>query len=53
MDKSSFNLGLIVGILGTIAGVALLLTGQTFLGFFGTIASLGLAFQGYRDRNKK
>lgn len=52
MDKSNFNVGLIAGILGSVAGLAIIFTGQILIGAFGTIASLGVALQSHRDPNK-
>ena len=43
------NLGLIIGILGFIAGIALLFTESWFIGLFGGIASAGIAYKGYKD----
>jgi hypothetical protein len=47
--KKSINLPLIIGILGTIAGVFLIFSDNSFIGFFGAIASAGLAYKGYKD----
>lgn len=43
------NLGLIIGLLGIIAGIGLLFTESWLIGIFGTIAGAGLAFKGYQD----
>jgi hypothetical protein len=43
------NVGLILGILGFIAGIALLFGKNWFIGIFGSIASAGIAYKGYRD----
>ena len=48
-NKNSVNLGLILGILGFIAGIGLLITENWFIGIFGSIASAGLAYKGYQD----
>ena len=47
------NLGLIIGILGFIAGIALLFTESWFIGIFGGIASAGIAYKGYMDLKEK
>lgn len=48
-EKKSFNLGLIIGILGMMAGISLLFTNSWLIGIFGTIASAGISYKGYRD----
>ncbi len=48
-NKSAFNLALVVGILGTIAGIVLLFSDNWFIGLFGSIASAGVAYKGYQD----
>ena len=48
-NKSSVNLALILGILGFIAGIALLFGESWFIGIFGSIASAGVAYKGYQD----
>lgn len=45
--KNTFNLGLIIGIAGTLAGIYLIIAGDTFFGICGSIASAGLAYQSY------
>lgn len=47
--KKTTNLGLIIGILGFIAGIGLLFTESWLIGIFGSIASAGLAYKGYQD----
>ena len=47
------NLGLIIGILGSIAGISLLFTESWFIGIFGGIASAGIAYKGYSDLKKQ
>nr|WP_321235298.1 hypothetical protein [uncultured Psychroserpens sp.] len=47
--KSSANLGLVLGIVGVIAGIGLLFTESWFIGVFGAIASAGIAYKGYQD----
>lgn len=46
--KASTSLGLVVGILGFIAGIALLFTETWFIGLFGAIASAAVAYKGYQ-----
>mgnify|MGYP001389198668 CR=1 FL=1 len=41
--------GLIIGILGFIAGVGLLFTESYLIGVFGSITSAGVAYKGYQD----
>jgi hypothetical protein len=49
MNNKSTNLGLIIGVLGFIAGVGLLFTESWVIGIFGSVASTGLIYKGYRD----
>lgn len=48
-EKTSPNLGLIIGMLGVIAGIGLLFTESWIIGIFGSIASAGIAYKGYQD----
>lgn len=48
-NKTTTNLPLIIGIVGTIAGIGLLFTETWFIGIFGSIASAGLAYKGFQD----
>lgn len=48
-DKTPTNLGLIIGIIGFIAGIGLLFTESWLIGSFGSIASAGIAYKGYQD----
>ncbi|QBA64539.1 hypothetical protein EQY75_08375 [Muriicola soli] len=48
-NKSSINLGLIIGTIGFIAGIGLLFTESWLIGIFGSIASFGIAYKGYQD----
>lgn len=50
--KVSTSLGLVVGILGFIAGIALLFTETWFIGLFGAIASAAVAYKGFKDSKK-
>lgn len=43
------NLGLIIGVLGFVAGIGLLFTESWFIGIFGSIASAVIAYKGYQD----
>ena len=47
--NTTTNLGLIFGSIGFIAGIALLFTESWLIGFFGGIASAGIAYKGYQD----
>ena len=51
MAKNNNNgkLALVLGILGTIAGIILIFQDNLMIGVFGTIASLGVAIKGYHD----
>ncbi|WP_297764021.1 hypothetical protein [uncultured Muriicola sp.] len=49
INRSNLNLGLILGILGCIAGIGLLFTDSWLIGIFGSIASAGIAYKGYQD----
>ena len=48
-NKQSANLGLTIGVLGFIAGIGLLFSESWFIGIFGSIASVGIAYKGYQD----
>ena len=48
-SKTKLNLGLIIGIMGVIAGIVLLFMGNWLIGGFGAFASAGIAFKGYQD----
>jgi len=48
-NKTSTNLGLIIGIICFIAGIGLLFTESWLIGIFGSIASAGIAYKGYQD----
>lgn len=50
-DKNnSYKLGLTLGILGFIAGIALLFGENKFIGIAGSVASAGLIIKGLKDR---
>jgi uncharacterized membrane protein HdeD (DUF308 family) len=55
MTKNKFNgkLALVIGILGTIAGILLIFQDNLMVGAFGTIASLGVTIKGYQDYKAK
>ena len=48
-NKLSANLGLIIGVLGIIAGIWMMAEENWMIGIFGTIASAGIAYKGYMD----
>jgi uncharacterized membrane protein HdeD (DUF308 family) len=48
-NKRSAKLGLILGVLGLIAGIILLFGDSWLIGIFGSIASAGLTYKGYQD----
>lgn len=48
-NKNNGKLALIIGILGTVAGIILITQDNMMIGIFGTIASLGVTFKGYQD----
>lgn len=50
--KKNLNLGLILGIAGTIAGILLIFMGSYLIGIFGSIAGAGLAYQAYTASKK-
>ena len=55
MDQKSSNdgkLALILGVLGFLAGIVLLFSGNMMIGAFGAIASAGVAIKGYSDLKK-
>ena len=47
-NKKSVNIGLIIGILGFIAGIGLMFGDDWITGFFGSIASAGVAYVSYK-----
>ena len=47
--KNSINIGLVIGVLGFVAGIILLFTESWLIGIFGSIASAGIAIKGYQD----
>ena len=47
--KNSVVLGLVVGSLGVISGIALIFMGRRLIGVFGAIASAALAYKAYQD----
>ncbi|MBO6607187.1 hypothetical protein [Psychroserpens sp.] len=51
MEKQprKFNLIMLIGILGVIAGIALIFTDSWFIGVFGGIASAGITYKSYKD----
>ncbi len=48
-NKNSYTMGLILGILGLLAGIGLLFSKNYLIGIFGSIASSGLILKGYKD----
>ncbi len=44
------NLGLIIGVIGFLAGIGLLFSESWMIGVFGSIASAGIAIKSYQDR---
>lgn len=49
MKKNKVNLGLVIGILGFLAGIALLFTENWLIGIFGCIACAGITYNGYQN----
>ncbi len=43
------NSSLVLGVIGFIAGIALMFGEAWFIGIFGSIASAGLAYKGYQE----
>ncbi|MFT6802752.1 MAG: ABC-type transport system involved in cytochrome bd biosynthesis fused ATPase/permease subunit [Salibacteraceae bacterium] len=50
-NKKTTSLSLTLGILGFLAGIGLMFSENYFIGIFGSIASAGLAYKGYQERN--
>ena len=50
--KTQTNWRLVIGTLGSIAGIGLLFTESWFIGIFGSIASAGVAYKAYQDSKK-
>ena len=48
-SKNTYKMGLTIGIIGFLAGIGLLFSGNKLIGIFGSIASAGLIFKGYKD----
>ncbi len=56
MKKNKNNeskIALTLGILGIIAGVFLIFSGNNLIGIFGSIASAGIAIKGYNNLKNK
>ena len=49
--KSTSKLILVLGVSGCIAGIFLLFSDSWFIGVFGSIASAGLAYKGFKELN--
>lgn len=47
--KNAYKTGLTMGILGLLAGIGLLFTGNLLIGVFGSIASAALIFKGVKE----
>lgn len=47
-NKNNGKLALIIGILGTVAGIILIIQ-DNMIGIFGAIASLGVSMRGFQD----
>lgn len=48
-NKNTYKMGLTLGILGFLAGIGLLFSGNRLIGIFGSIASAGLILKGYKE----
>lgn len=48
-NKNPYSMGLILGILGLLAGIGLVFSKSYLIGIFGSIASSGLILKGYKD----
>lgn len=48
-NKNPYTMGLILGILGLLAGIGLLFSKNYLIGIFGSVASSGLILKGYKD----
>ena len=48
-NKNRVNLPLVLGILGFLAGIGLMFGENKLIGIFGSIASAGLAYKGYKE----
>jgi hypothetical protein len=48
-NKNAYKMGLTLGILGFLAGIGLLFSGNRLIGIFGSLASAGLILKGYKD----
>ena len=47
--KKSGKFSLIIGVLGFISGIILLFDENWIIGIFGSIASVGILYKGYKD----
>ncbi len=47
--KNTGKLAMTIGILGFISGIILAFGENKFIGIFGSIASVGVAYKGYQD----
>lgn len=52
-SNTNYNLGLILGVAGTISGIVLVLMGNYIIGIAGGLASAGLAYKGYQQIKKR
>lgn len=48
-NKNTGKLAMVIGLLGFISGIILAFGENRFIGFFGSIASAGIAYKGYQD----
>lgn len=48
-NKKAANLGMILGLLGLVAGIFLMFGEDWITGVFGSIASAGVAYTGYKS----
>ena len=49
MTENNGKLAMVLGVIGFISGLFLLFSESWFIGLFGSIASAGVAYMGYRD----
>jgi tetrahydromethanopterin S-methyltransferase subunit C len=47
-NKNKFNIGILIGALGIVAGIYLIIQKDYLFGIFGTLASIGVIYNGYK-----
>jgi hypothetical protein len=51
-NKNTSIFGITIGVIGFLAGLFLIFSGQTFIGIAGCLACAGVAIKGFKDVQK-